>query len=276
MLERLSRELHHSGVSRVSTISLSLPCMFTSSIRTVVSGGALALFLVACSDSTSPTGTPVYVRVVSGDAQAGAAGQKLATPPRFVVEDAHGAAIANAHFTISVASGSGAIADVSGKTSAGPTSVGSWTLGPHVGVDTLTISVDGLAPIVVTAIAGAGPAATITSSSPTTFSARVAEALTTRPHIRVTDAFGNPLTATAVRLSLTGGGTVSPTITTDANGEADITDWAFSTRSGPSVLTLSAGNATLSFTANLQPADAQQIVVVDGDAQSAFAGATLN
>jgi hypothetical protein len=250
--------------------------MFTSRIRTVASGGALALLLISCSDSTSPSGPAVSVRIVSGEAQTGAAGQKLATPPRFVVEDAKGGAVANARFSVSVTAANGSITEVPAKTSAGPTSVGSWTLGPRVGVDSLTISVDGLAPIIVTATATAGPAATITTSSPTTFSARVAESAATAPHIRVTDAFGNPLVATTIHLSLTGGGSVSPTITTNANGEADVTDWAFSTRSGPNVLTLSAGGATLSFTANLAASDPVQIVSVEGDGQSAFAGSTLS
>ena len=40
--ERLKRGVHHSGVSRVGTISLSCH-MFASSIRALASGGALAL-----------------------------------------------------------------------------------------------------------------------------------------------------------------------------------------------------------------------------------------
>jgi hypothetical protein len=240
-----------------------------------VSGSAAALFLVSCTDSTSPTGTPKSVRVVSGDAQTGAAGQKLATAPRFIVEDANGRAVSNAHFTVAVAPGSGSIADVPGKTVSGATSVGTWTLGPRVGVDSLTVSVDGLAPIVVTATATPGPAASITTSAPTTFLARVAQAPTTPPHVRVTDAFGNPLAGTQILLSLSGGGSVSSTVTTNANGEADVADWAFSTSSGSNVLTLSVGSASLSFTATLAASDPVQIVVVDGDAQSAFAGATL-
>lgn len=250
--------------------------MFASSIRTLASGGALALLIVSCSDSTSPSGPPVSVRVVSGDAQTGAAGEKLATPPRFVVEDAKGAAVANAHFTITVTAANGSVSGVPGKTSAGPTSVGVWTLGPRVGVDTLTIAVDGLAPILVTANATAGPAATITTTSPTNFSARVAESPATTLHVRVADAFGNPLAATQLHLSLTGGGSVSPTITTNADGEADITDWAFSTRTGANVLTLTSGSATLSFTAQLQAADPIDIVAVEGNGQTAPAGTTLN
>ncbi len=241
-----------------------------------MSGGAIALFVISCSDSTSPSGTPASVRIVSGDAQTGAAGQKLTTAPRFVVEDANGRAVSNARFTVTAASGSGSITDVPGKTNGGPTSVGNWTLGPRVGIDTLTISVDGLGPIVVTATATAGPAAAISTSSPTTLSGRVAEAPSTVPHVRVTDAFGNPLSATQIHASLSGGGSVSSTITTDGNGEADVTDWAFATSSGPNVLTLTVGSATLSFTANLAPGDPAQMVVVDGDGQSAFAGVTVN
>ena len=70
----------------------------------------MALLIISCSDSTSPSGPPVSVRVVAGDAQTGAAGQKLATPPRFVVEDARGGAVANAHFTVSVTAANGTIA----------------------------------------------------------------------------------------------------------------------------------------------------------------------
>ena len=250
--------------------------MFAPSIRALASVGALALFLISCSDSTSPSGPPASVRLVSGDGQSGAAGQKLQTPPRFVVEDAKGAAVSNARFSVTVSAANGSIADVPGKTSRGPTSVGTWTLGPRVGVDTLTINVEGLAPIIVTATATAGPAATITTTSPTDFAARVAESPTTTPRIRVADAFGNPIPAAQIRLSLTGGGSVSSTITTNANGEADITDWAFSTHAGLNVLTASVGNATLSLRANLAPSDPIEIVAVEGNGQAAFAGAVLN
>jgi hypothetical protein len=250
--------------------------VFAPSIRALASIGALALFLVSCSDSTSPSGPPASVRVVSGDGQSGAAGQKLQTPPQFIVEDAKGAAVSNARFTVTVSATNGSIADVPGKTNRGPTSVGTWTLGPRVGVDTLTISVEGLAPIVVTATATAGPAATITTTSPTDFAARVAESPTTTPRIRVADAFGNPISATQIRLSLSGGGSVSSTITTNSNGEADITDWAFSTRSGLNVLTASVGTATLSFRANLAPSDPIEIAAVEGNGQAAFAGTVLN
>ena len=245
-------------------------------IRTLASGSALALFLISCSDSTSPSGPPASVRVVSGDAQTGAAGQKLATAPRFIVEDASGAAVSNARFTVSVSAANGSIADVPDRTSRGPTSVGTWTLGPRVGVDTLTITVEGLAPITVTATATAGPAAAITTSSPTNFSARVAESPATSPRVRVTDAFGNPLASAQIRLALSGGGSVSSALTTNANGEADITDWAFSTRAGTNVLTLTAGNATLLFTANLAPSDPVEITPLEGDGQSAFAGSVLS
>ena len=250
--------------------------MLTSSIRALASVGALTLFIISCRDSTSPSGPPASVRVVSGDVQTGAAGQKLATSPRFIVEDANGAAVSNAPFTVTVSAANGSITDVPGRTSRGPTSVGTWTLGPRVGVDTLTISVEGLAPIVVTATATAGPAATITTSSPTDISARVAESPATPPRVRVIDAFGNPVAAAQIRLALTGGGSVSSTLTTNANGEADITDWSFSTRSGANVLSLSAGNATLVFTAHLAPSDPVDITAVEGDGQSAFAGSVLN
>ncbi len=241
-----------------------------------MAGGAIALFLISCSDSTSPSGTPASARIVSGDAQTGAAGQKLPTSPRFIVEDAQGRAVSNAHFTVAVAAGGGSIADVPGKTGGGATSVGVWTLGSRVGVDTLTIAVDGLAPIVVTATVTAGPASSITTSSPTALSGRVAESPSSPLHVRVTDAFGNPLSATQIRLTLNGGGSVSSAVTTNANGEADVTDWAFSTSSGANVLTLSVGSATLAFTANLAPGDPTQIVTLEGDGQSAFAGSTAN
>jgi len=250
--------------------------VFASSLRALVSVSALTLFLISCGDSTSPSGPPASVRVVSGDAQTGAAGQKLLTAPRFIVEDANGVAVSNASFTVTVSAANGSIADVPGKTIRGPTSVGTWTLGPRVGVDSLTINVEGLAPIVVTATATAGPAAAITTSSPTDFSARVAESPATPPRVRVTDAFGNPIAAAQIRLALTGGGSVSSALTTNANGEADIGDWAFSTHAGSNVLTLSVGNATLLFTAHLTPLDPVEIAAVEGDGQSAFAGSVLN
>ena len=240
--------------------------------RTLIVAFALVA-ATACEDSTPPA-KPASIKLLAGDGQVGTVGELLPTAPTFGVYDAGGNPLSGVKFTVSVVSGDGRVSSVPGRTSRGPTSVGVWNLGPHTGVNELTVTVSGLAPIKITATANAGSAARIASSSPVTFSARVGDAA---PSVtaRVLDTFDNPVTGASVSVALSGGGSASPTLVSDADGNVTVSDWILSHVAGSNVLTLSSGTARLAVTANLSPADPTQLVVIDGDKQSALAGTTL-
>jgi len=234
-----------------------------------------ALVAGGCRDATSPA-KPASISIVSGDGQTAAAGETLPTSPAFVVYDDRGQAISGAAVSIRVSAGNGILADAPNKTLGGATRVGTWSLGPQVGANQLTITVAGLPPLLVSATAIAGKAAKIVPSTTTAIVGRVAEPIATALSARVTDAFGNGIASATVKVSVIGGGSAPQTLSADADGDVTIDRWIMGTIAGQGVLTLTAGAATVSFIANVAPGDPAQMNVVSGDQQRALAGVAVN
>jgi len=163
----------------------------------------LVLALVAgCRDATAPL-KPASIKLVAGDGQTAGAGKALPTPPTFTVYDDRGQAITGAAVTVSVTGGNGILSGAPNKTNGAATSVGTWSLGPRVGPNQLTISVPGLPPLLVTATAIAGAAAKIIPSTTTSVSGRVTEPIAASLSAQVTDAFGNGIASTPVTVTVT-------------------------------------------------------------------------
>jgi hypothetical protein len=234
---------------------------------------ALAAAAAACEDSTPPA-KPASVKLLAGDAQTGTVGEALPLSPSFAVYDANGHALTGVKVTLVVTSGGGVLSNAPAKTAGTSTSVGVWKLGPRAGVNQVTLTVAGLPPLEITATARAGSAARIASSSPTSFSARVADPAPT-VNARVLDAFDNAVAGAPVSVTLTGGGSVSAALVSDSDGNVTVSDWMLSHVAGPNTLTLASGAATLSLVANLSPAAPTQLLLVDGDEQKAPAGTVL-
>ncbi len=239
----------------------------------VVAGGVLVLS-AACHDSTGPAVKPAGIRLVAGDGQTAPAGTTLAIAPQFVAFDASGAAIGDVKFTVSISSGGGKIVGAPGRTSTSPTSIGAWTLGPRAGANTITVSVSGVTPLVVTAAGIAGPATRFVPLTPVALNGRAGETVTGTMSARVTDAFDNPVGGAVVELSASAGKAPAP-VTADADGVATITGWMLGTIAGQNALTLRSGAATLSFIATVLPGDPAQLTAVDTTPPSALAGALL-
>lgn len=235
-----------------------------------------ASLLTACSDNAAAPVTPASIEITAGNNQTGSVGQRLASTPTFVVRDANGRAISGVGVTVDISAGNGTITNAPNKSTNGPTSIGTWTLGEKSGVNQITVTASGLAPIVFTATASAGAAAKIATAMPTTFAARVGDLVSPAPVATVVDAYGNPVANTNVRVSTTGGGTVSATAMSDASGNVTIGDWALGEKVGQEVLTLTSGSATLSFFASKEAASPAKIVAVSGDGQSALAGSVTS
>jgi leishmanolysin len=127
-----------------------------------------------------------------------------------------------------------------------------------------------------TATAATGSAARIVAATPQAFSARVGELASPAPVARVLDASGNPIPSTPVTVTLAGGGRAPSSLLTDADGNVSITPWQLSTTAGQNVLTVTAGSASTSFTANLAAGEPSQLIVVSGNKQTVKAGATTS
>jgi hypothetical protein len=236
--------------------------------------GLLAVWSVACHDSTGPTVKAAGIRLVSGDTQAGVAGMPLANSPTFVAYDASGAAIADVKFSVSVSAGGGKIVNTPARTGGGSTSIGIWTLGPRAGANAITISVAGVPTLTISATGVAGPAAHFVPLTPTTLSGRAGEAIAAAPSVRVTDAFDNSVSSAAIALNASAG-EAPASVTSDGGGIATINGWVLGTLAGQNSLTLHSGAATLSFVANVLPGDPARLITVDTTPPSALAGAML-
>lgn len=236
----------------------------------------LALALAAsCHDSPTAPVKPASIHVTAGDAQTATVGQAIAIQPTFVVSDASGNALSGVHVTVAVASGDGTLTNAPTKTLAPQTPVGTWTLGSGAGAQSLTVTVDGLEPIVITAQATAGAPAHLTALTATALTAHVGDVASPLPSVRVTDQFNNPVPNAVVAIATTGGGSAPTSATSNDQGVATLGSWNLGTTAGQSALTLTAGATTVSFLANVLPGDPVAITV-DNAPATALAGSTLS
>ena len=242
--------------------------------RSFTASVALAV-LAGCHDGATAPVKPASIAIVDGSGQVGTVGQRLGTSPTFVVKDDGGRAISGVSVAIVVTAGNGTVANAPRKSSAGPTSVGAWTLGQKAGANQLTVTVAGLPPILFDATARAGAAVAIAPVSPATFSGRVGEEVSPAPVARLSDAFGNPVGQASVQGKLSGGGSASSTFVSNADGNVTLSGWTLGTKVGQDILTLTVGSATLSFIANKVASDPAAMSVLSGDQQAGLAGAPL-
>ena len=233
----------------------------------------LLVWSVACHDSTGPSVKPAQIRLVAGDGQTAAAGTTLASAPQFAVYDASGSPIGDVRFSVSVSAGGGKVTGTPGHTSVSSTSVGVWTLGPKAGTNAITVSVSGVAPLVITATGLPGPAAHVVPITPIAVTGRAGEPAPTIS-ARVTDAFDNPLSGVTVDLTASAG-TTTASATSDAAGVVTISGWILGTVAGQDALTLRSGAATVTFIASVHAADPTALTRVDSAPPSALAGAPL-
>lgn len=188
--------------------------------------------LAACDDSTGPA-APSAVEIVSGDGQEGTVATTLDDRLVVRVVDGSGNGISGVSVSWEVESGDGSVSALDEESGSDGRAEAEWTLGPDVGTQTLTVTVDGVAPATFEAQAVAAVPASVEAASDATPEGTVGEELDAPVAVRVTDAFGNPTPGIAVSWSVTEGeGTVDPAgATTDADGRAT-TQWTLGTSAG--------------------------------------------
>src|SRR5438128_7737440 len=126
--------------------------------------------------------------------QSAPAGTAVSSPPSVLVKDANGNPVAGVAVTFAVTPGNGTITGASQTTNAsGVATVGSWTLSPTAGQNTLTASSGTLSgsPVTFTATGTAGAAATIAAKTPPSRTAPAGVAVAPPPAVRVQEANGN-------------------------------------------------------------------------------------
>lgn len=208
----------------------------------------LALVAAACNEPTKPVSTPTSIALTTAAPTTGTAGIAMA-PITFVVKDQNGTPMGGVPVTITPSGGS-SLSGAPAQTAAGPTPVGTWTLDPVIGADTLTITSPSLPSITIVVQSVAGAAARLVVVSGNAQAAPGGRTLTQPVAFSLADQFGNLVPGGTVAVTTAGGGTTSA-VTTDAQGHAT-TAWTLGKSVVPQTLTATSGTFTATATATVQ------------------------
>ncbi len=200
-------------------------------IRWSRSTAALSLlFAAACGGGdggNDPPPAPAAVVAVSANPLANAAVATAVAAPTFEVRTAAGVAIRDVPVTVAVTAGGGTLVGAPTLSLAGPTGIGTWTLGTAAGAQSVTVTVAGLTPLVFTVQSQAGaPAELQIVQGDNQFGVGGSPA-TIAPRVRVRDAFTNPVAGAVVGWTVDAGGgnLAAATSVSDAQGLATAPTW---------------------------------------------------
>jgi len=196
----------------------------------------------ACNDSTGSL-QPTGLAEDQGAVAEGTAGTVLVTPPTFTVKDQNGNALGGVSVTIAVTAGGGTLTEAPTQSKSGPTPVGVWRLGNIAAINTITVTVGNLTPLVINVNGKAGAPASIVFVSGANQAAPAGSVLAVAPVAQVRDQFGNAVSGVPVTFAVIDGeGSVASNapITTDASGNATAPPWTL----GRSAVTQSLRAAT--------------------------------
>jgi alpha-tubulin suppressor-like RCC1 family protein len=215
-----------SGPAGVRTIRFDSPGLSSASADPITVGAGTAATLTAAG----------------GNFQTAPAGTSVAVAPAVLITDQFNNPVANAPVTFAVASGGGSI--VAGSTTtngSGVATLGGWTLGTAVGLNTLTATSSAVPSVSVTFTATGilGAPAILTLVAGDAQSATVGGATPVAPSAKLTDAFGNSVPGVIVTFAAaSGGGSVTGgAATTNAQGVATVGRWTLGLPPGANTLT---------------------------------------
>jgi hypothetical protein len=214
--------------------------------------------------SASASFAPAQLTIVAGDNQRAAAGSPVSVAPSVKVTDAGGNPVAGVPVTFS-ASDAGVTLPSSAVVTdgSGLATLGSWTLGPHSGPQTLTASSPGLTAVVLHAGSFGGPPAMLEMIAQPSATAASGATLGSQPAVQLQDHFGNPVPAGSLTITVTvSSGSLSGTTSIAADpvtGIASFTDLGI----------IGSGVVTLTFSApGVQAATSSSITVSVGPAST--------
>lgn len=208
-------------------------------------------FMSGCKD-VAGTLRPKALAQGPGPIADGIAGAVLVTPPTFTVEDQNGNALGGVTVTLAVTAGGGTLTDAPTQSQSGPTPVGTWRLGNIVALNSITVTVGDLAPLVINVNGKAGAPANIVFVSGENQSAPAGSALAVSPVAQVRDQFGNAVSGVPVSFAvLDGEGSLGSDIavTTDTGGNATSPQWTLGKSVVPQSVRAASGSITASVVA---------------------------
>jgi hypothetical protein len=124
----------------------------TKSLGALAALSALMVLASSCGDSSGPGDNAATISANSSTSLSAAPGAQVTELPSVVVRDQGGQPVAGARVTFAVETGGGTVTGGSATTDAsGIATVGSWTLGPAIGSNTLSARTGSLPPVTFTA-----------------------------------------------------------------------------------------------------------------------------
>lgn len=223
---------------------------------------------------------------VRGDNQSGIVGAQLPISMTVQAVAANGHFVSGATVNFAAVNGLGAVSQSSVATDIGGLATTTLTLGQSIGTYTFTATLASVPTVTtrVTAIATSGPAAALGIVAGNSQADTVAATLATPLSVKVTDAFGNPLTQQAVDFQVTSqnallmaaAGTPASSslrVATNSDGVASV-QVVGGTIAGTIHVTASVPQTTLpavSFTETLKAANPTQLLVIQQPAKTAQA-----
>ena len=257
-----------------------------SRVRIIRYGSLLAgLSIAACQNEvTSNDRVPAALSIVDGNGQSATVGTELPDALVARVVDAQQLPISGQLVNFRVVSGGGSVFAGSAISNADGIVRERWTLGTSTSVEqrvqARAVDNETGEPLVFadfTAIATAGPAASIDISDGDGQSGSALSTLPESLEVLVRDQYSNPASGASVSWTAqANAGSLSPNPSTaDASGLARAA-WTLGTRGGPVTATASIGVATATFTGTATGGTAAQIEPWSGDGQIGVVGETLS
>ena len=263
-----------SGVAAVGSWTLGTSAG-ANSLSATVTGVSPVTF-----NATAEPGPATQLQLNDGDGQSAVAGATVSVPPSVRVLDDFGNGVAGTTVQFTVTGGGGSVTGATPTSDgSGLATVGSWTLGTSAGTNTLEASAAGIVGTVgFTATALSGSASVMALEAGDAQTDTVGATLATPYAVRVTDDNANPVAGVTVSWTVTGGGgSITPSSTTDANGVATAVR-TLGTTAGTQTATGSVGGLTgspVQFTATATTGAATTAAVDSGDGQSATVGTAV-
>jgi adhesin/invasin len=217
------------------------------------------------------------VGAAAGENQTAPAGAAVSIAPSVRVADAFGNLVEGVTVTFSVLSGGGRVTGGQGTTNAqGIATVGSWTLGPLMGTQTLAARVEenGVSdnPIIFTATATMPTGAEMVATAGNNQEAPVGRLVPITPTVVVRNAAGDGVPGLVVTFTVSSGGgsVVGSRQVTDETGTAMVGGWFLGPLPGPNTITASSpGLGSVMFSAAAVGGTPVSMVAVSQTTQTA-------
>jgi hypothetical protein len=228
-----------------------------------------AAVLASCSSDTTSSGGGTPTAIAASVEPVTASQVAVAVDgPCVLVTGSGGQPVAGVTVNFTVSGGGAVQFPIATTDASGIACSGAWQIGPKVGSNVVTATVEGLEPVSFTLASSAGPAAAIGPFSGNAQSGAPGSTLANPLVVRITDAGGNPKPGVVVTFAVTSGdGSLSSTTaTTDASGLATSGSWTLGTGQCGQTVLATAGTLSVTFSAS-----SRGTVTVGGSASGSLA-----